>query len=621
MSAWDGFRKVDLAEPNTRVERRGDGSILVRSGHPMPEPERDMIVYLRRWAEATPDHPFMAARGPGGEGWVYLSYAEARARADALGQALLAMGLTPDRPILILSGNSLEHITLSLAAQTAGLPIAPLSPAYTLMSEDCPKVHGIAGLMRPGLIFAQSGKAFHRGIRAARAAVPDARLMVVEGPFEDALLFEDVLQTTSGQAIADAYAAVGPDTIAKYLFTSGSTGQPKGVINTQRMMTANQASVSNIVRMKPHPVYVDWLPWNHTFGGNFNVNNNLRLGGTIHLDPGRPVPGQFDRSVQALREIAPTYYSNVPIGWAMLVDELERDSGLRTHFFSRLNYCAYGGAVLPFEVWERVQKLAEAEIGERLVFVTGWGCTETAPTATQLHWPTSGEGAGLIGAPLPGNTIKMVPVADRYELRIKGPIVTPGYVGNEEATREAFDEEGYFRIGDAGRFVDEADPNKGLRYDGRVVEDFKLTSGTWVHVGVVRVGLLDACSPILRDAVICGHGRDHVAALAWLNLPACRERLGRAELSEAEAIADPSLRQAIAEGLGVWNAGHRGSSQMVRRVLLLSDPPDADAGEITDKGYINQRAVLERRADIVARLHAEPDHPDMIAPVPTSQAA
>jgi feruloyl-CoA synthase len=437
--------------------------------------------------------------------------------------------------------------------------------------------------------------------------------------------FDDLARTPVTPAVAASIAGITPDTVGKLLFTSGSTGMPKAVINTQRMMCANvaQARQARNSASDRTMVVLDWMPWNHTMGGNALFNAVLGEGGTLYIDDGRPVPGQFDETLRNLREVSPTYYANAPSGYAALAAAMEKDALLCHSFFQNLELMAYGGARLPDDLYLRMQALAVQTVGQRIVFYTGWGSTETAPTSTGTYWET--DRVGLIGLPFPGVELKMVPTTSsgpqarvaKYELRLRGINVTPGYHGQPELTAAAFDEEGFYKIGDAGSFVDPDDPHQGLVFAGRVTEEFKLTTGTFVHVGELRTDCIAACSPVLLDALVTGQDRAWVGLLAWPNLAACRLLIGQPEASFEQLVAHPAVRARVAEGLAAHNAGTAGaSSRRIARVLLLTEPPSIDGNELTDKGYINQRAGLSRRAEWVERLYAEPPADDVIVLAP-----
>lgn len=606
------FRAVKFAPRAVTVERRADGTIVLRNPRPLGEIERNIVAYLRRWSAEAPERVFLAERRPD-RAWRKVTYREFREMVDRTAQALLNRGLDQSKPLMILSGNSIDHAVLTFAGMTAGVPVAPVSVAYSLVSQDHAKLRYVFGLVEPKLLFVQNGRQFERALRALDLA--GVEVVVGADPPGDlpATPLTDLLATNVGPDVDRAFEATGPDTVAKYLFTSGSTGMPKAVINTQRMLCANMQMASHSIEGEADepPVVLDWMPWNHTMAGNYGIHNVLRQGGTYHIDAGRPLPGQFEETIANLYEISPTSFGSAPIGFAMLASKLEQDPELCRRFFQKVKLLAYGGASLPQEVWQKMQDLAVRTIGERLAFVTGWGSTETAPTATSLNWYV--EGSGIIGLPFPGVELKMIPVGDRFELRLRGPIVFPGYYKRPDLSAAAFDEEGFYRIGDAGRFVDPARPEEGLRFAGRVVEDFKLTSGTFVHVGTLRLAAIDAVTPLVQDAVITGQDRDYIGLLAWPNLAACRAAFGlAADMPGSEIVALPALRAKVKEGVARHNAQTTGSAQRIARVILMAEPPSIDGNEITDKGYVNQRATLDRRAALVDRLYAEPPAPDVI---------
>jgi len=598
------IRKIALGPSDTVIERRDDGAILIHSAHelgPYPAKLGERLVY---WARETPAGPFLAKRDATGA-WRTLTYAQALALVRTLGQALLDRGLGADRPLAILSGNDLEHALLALAAMHVGVPHAPISPAYSLVSTDHAKLRYILELLHPGLVFAANGE---RYATAIEAALPEeCELAVTESPPRNrqATLFIDLLGHSAGKAVDDAFAAVNPDTVAKILFTSGSVGQPKGVINTQRMLCSNQemlAATLPCLREAP-PVLVDWLPWNHTFGANHNVGLVLYNGGTLYIDDGRPVPGLFEETLRNLREIAPSVYFNVPRGFEELAAALKREPALREKFFSRVGMLFYAGAGLPQPVWDAFEELAVQTCGERILWITGLGATETAPLATCANWEAGR--AGMIGLPVAGLEMKLAPAGDKFEARFRGPNITPGYWKQPELTRAAFDDEGYYRMGDAVRFDDPLQPEKGLMFDGRLAEDFKLSSGSWVSVGPLRTRFLVAAAPFVQDVVVAGHDRDYVALLVFPRLDECRGLCGLPKQASASEILAHALLRARFQALLDQLAGEAtGGTTLIRRVLLLDVPPSIDAAEITDKGSINQRAVLDHRASLVEEIFA-----------------
>jgi len=593
-----------FATPDIASRRRSGGTIILESRQMLGSWEPSIIAVLRTRAAAHPDRP-LAAERDAQDRWVPLSYGEAREKADALAQAFVDLGLGPDSPVMVLSGNSVAHLLVSLGAYAAGVPVMPISVAYSLMSSDHARVRAIAELADPGLVFAEHAEPF-----AGALAALQRRTLVASGEHPGALRLDDLLEAKVDRPqAAVSQAAVSQDTIAKLLFTSGSTGVPKGVINTHRMLCANQAMLQLIwpfLADEP-PVLVDWLPWSHTFGANHNLNLALFNGGTIYIDDGKPAAPLFPRTLAALRDIAPTVYFNVPAGFALLAPALESDHELAKHFFSRLRFMFYAGAALPDALAVRLRNIARGAADHDVPLTSSWGTTETAPAATSAHFPD--QPMGCIGVPIPGATIKLAPVGAKLEIRVKGPNVTPGYFGQPELTRAVFDEEGFYRSGDAVTLVDEADANRGLLFDGRIAEDFKLMTGTWVTVGPLRTRLLSTAR-VLSDAVICGHGNDYVAALAWVNQAEARKVC---EVDGDVALDDPRLWEHLAHALHELNA-QGGSASRVERLVLLAEPPGLDAGEITDKGYINQRVCLERRAGDVARLFAAEPGPGVITP-------
>jgi feruloyl-CoA synthase len=605
-----------FAPPAVALENRADGAAILRSPQPLQPYARCVGEYLVRWAQQVPDRPLLLERGDSGD-WQGVTYAEALNRVQSAATWLLDAGLSSERPIAILSENGVEHGLLGLAAMHVGVPIVPISPAYSLMSRDFGKLKSIFKLVRPGLVFVADAARYGPAL-AAIADLHDARLVTGSRsqPVPDATPFAALLETANEQAVASAFADVGPDTIAKILFTSGSTDEPKGVINTQRMLCSNQQAMEQVwpfLRETP-PVIVDWLPWNHTFGGNHNFNIILRHGGTLYIDAGRPLPGLFDHSIANLRDITPTIYFNVPRGYDMLIAAMRLDRQLRQNFFRRLQMIFYAAAALPQNLWEALEALALETLGRKVPMVSSWGLTETAPAVTSCHWQA--ERSGVIGIPLPGCELKLVPNGDKLEARVRGPNVTPGYWKRADLTAKSFDAEGYYCTGDAMRFVDPTDPSRGLLFDGRVVEDFKLSSGTWVDVGGLRTRAVAALAPVAQDIVLTGHDRDEIGFLIFPNVAACRQLCADlpADAPLEKLLDHPALRRHVANALATLKRSGRGSSTYAARALFLSEPPSIDAGEITDKGNINQRAALSRRAQWVETLHRSPAEPSVIEP-------
>jgi feruloyl-CoA synthase len=575
-------RPLRFAPAEVDCRRRTDGTIVLESplslaGYPRAVGER-----LAHWAARVPDRTFLAERSPDGS-WRRVRYDDALAAVRELAAGLLSLGLSAERPLAILSGNGADHALLMLAAMHAGIPAAPISPAYSLQSADFAKLRDVAAQLAPGALFAAQRAPFERAISALRLDVP----------FLDSAALPSLRRAPDARAEA-AFAAVGPDSVAKVLFTSGSTGTPKGVVNTQRMLCANQQMIAQLwpfLGDRP-PVTVDWLPWSHTFGGNHNFNMILWHGGTLYIDGGKPTPEGIGETVRNLASVSPTIYFNVPRGFDMLLPHLERDAALRESFFAELDLVFYAAAALPDASWRRLEAVALQANRSNPAMVSAWGSTETSPLATGVHFAI--DRAGVIGLPAPGVSLKLQPVGDRLEMRVKGPNVSPGYWKPGGGVRPiALDGEGYLPMGDAGRLFDDAEPARGVVFDGRIAENFKLSSGTWVSVGAIRIACIGACDPLVQDVVVAGHDRDWLGLLVFANAAACR------------AVGTDEARRRIAAALGRRNA-REGSSVRVRRVLFLDEPPSIDAGEITDKGYLNQRATLERRAAFVERLYAEP---------------
>jgi feruloyl-CoA synthase len=602
------FKPIGTVEPAVECERRPDGSIILRDPRPLVPAERTIVTHLRRWASEQPDRPILAQRSARG-GWHKISYSDMRHDADAAAQWLLDHGIAPGQSILILSPASLEHATLLFAALTVGITVVPVSPPYALQRTGWGKLRKVVDAVRPAAIFSQTAAPYADAIGAADLShLP--WIVAEDAPPAGLISFSELRTTVPGNAVEDAFECTGPDTVAKILFSSGSTGWPKGIINTQRMLCLNQAYWDTLWRPEdrcgPFET-LNWMPWHHTMAGNGLFNRSLRQGGTYYIDEGRPLPGQFQSTIDSLREISPHSYSDVPAGFAMLATALEEDSGLRDQFFRNLVYLQYAGASLPMELWQRWQDLSVRATGLRTPFLTGYGCTETGPLITQLYWPA--EGSGYIGLPVPGVEVKLIPVDDtRYELRARGGNVTPGYVALEDLYAQSLDEEGFYRTGDAVTLVDEAAPIKGLRFASRVSEDFKLLTGTFVAVGSLRAQAVGAMMPLITDMVITGQDKAFVGALAWPNLAACRKLIGTesALLTDTQVAAHPEVRNAIGRALSEFNGTSTASSMQIRRMLLLDEPPSAEENEITDKGYVNQRRVSERRAALIDQLYSEP---------------
>jgi feruloyl-CoA synthase len=603
------LRPIAYTPPRVVCERSSDGVLRYRSTEPVAAHDPSLARLFRAAVERNPAGIFLAEREGGL--WRKLTYAAARPVVDALAAGLIERGLSAERPVMILSANSIDHALLTLAGHTAGVPVAPISVAYSLQSQDHAKLKHIAALLTPGLVYVTDTGPFAKALAALDLTTVELVANRNSANIEGVTTFEQMTQGQPGPALDEAVAAISGDTIAKVLFTSGSTGLPKGVINTHGMLTANQQQLAQIWPFVDEAplVLLDWLPWNHTFGANHNFNLVLRYAGTLFIDGGRPLPGLIEETVRNLADVSPMIYFNVPAGYAALLPFLERDEALARSFFAKLRLIFYAGAALPQDLWERLEAVSQRATGERVPMTSSWGTTETSPLSTAAHFII--DHAGPIGVPVPGVELKLVPAADKLEVRVRGPNVTPGYWKRPELTRAAFDEDGFYKPGDAVRFADPSDPAKGIVFDGRLAEDFKLATGTWVAVGVLRVGVLAAASPALQDAIIAGENRESIGMLAWLNAAGCCKLIG-CEAPLAELARHPGLREHVRRAIARWNADHSGSSQKIARVLLLPDVPSIDANEITDKGYINQRLALERRKADVERLFAAAPDADVL---------
>ena len=602
------------------LERQPDGILRVRSPFPLPTFDESVTARLDHWASVAPERVFLAERDK--DAWRTLTFAEARGGAKRLGQALLDRGLDAQNPLVILSGNSIAHALLALAALYAGIPYAPISPAFGLISSDFSKLKRIIALLTPGLVFAEDAQGFAAAIAAA---VPESVELVVNSPpgSRRARQFADLLATTPRPALDAAHAKVGADTIAKILFTSGSTAAPKAVITTHRMLCANQMMIAKALPFlqSAPPVLADWLPWHHSFGGNHNFGIVLHHGGTLYIDQGRPTETGIAETVRTLSEISPTLYLNVPRGFEMLIPHLARDRHLAQTFFRSLRLNFFAGASLSDQLIDRLDDVAVATCGERIATISGYGATETAPSILfQIDQARIDPARPRVGLPLPGNELKLVPMTGEagltYEARIRGPNVTPGYWRDAALTREAFDEEGFFRLGDALRLVDEKQPRLGFAFAGRVVENFKLSSGTTVRTDALRARLLAAGAHYIRDAVIAGEGRDALTALIFPDLAACRTLIPGlgAGAPATEILTHPAVHALFREILTRLAAGAGGISERIMGAALLVEPASIDAGEITGKGTLNPRAVLARRADVVDGLYANADQAFIVVP-------
>jgi feruloyl-CoA synthase len=596
------LRAISFGDPAVSVERRDDGTIYLKPKASLGDYPVRLTDRLHHWARIAPDRVFMAERND--QGWRQLTYGQLLGYSRRIASALLARGLSAERPIVILSGNSIDHALMAFGALSAGIPFCPVSSAYSLVSKDYGKLAFVMKLLTPGLLFADDADKF---TSALSACVPmGAEIAASRGavPGHDITHLADLLATSEHPRLDAAHDAIGPDTIAKFLLTSGSTGNPKAVVNTQRMICANQVMIREtfaFLKDEP-PVIVDWLPWNHTFGGNHNIGLTLYNGGSMYLDEGKPVPGGIEETVRNLREISPTVYFNVPKGYESLLPYLRDDRDLRAKFFHRLHAMFFSGAALSPYVWNSLDELSAREKGYRVPMLTGLGATETAPFFMTARPETSR--SGHVGLPVLGTEAKLVPSNGKLELRARGPNVTPGYWRQPELTAAAFDEEGFYKFGDAIKPAFADDLAAGFDFDGRIAEDFKLASGTWVSVGPLRARFVAACAPLVRDVVIAGLNHDGIAAIVVLDLDGCR--LVNSALAAddiAAAASDAKVREAFRERFSRLLAASTGSSNRIIRAVLLDAPLSIDRGEVTDKGSVNQRAVLEHRSRLVEELY------------------
>src|SRR5215212_1252627 len=604
------LRPISFGTPAVHVERRDDGTIYLRPKAQLLDYPVRITDRLHHWAAAAPDRVFMAERNAA-RGWRQITYAELLASSRHIASALLARGLSAEKPVVILSGNSIDHALIAFGALYAGIPFCPVSPAYSLVSRDYGKLGYLMKLLTPGLVFADDAGKFADALVANVSLGTEIAVTRGEVAGRDVTRLSDLIATPEHPRLDASHDAIGPDTIAKFLLTSGSTGNPKAVINTQRMICANQVMLRETLAflMDEPPVIVDWLPWNHTFGGNHNIGLTLFNGGSMYLDEGKPMPGGIEETVRNLREISPTVYFNVPKGYESLLPYLRDDKALRAKFFHRLHAMFFSGAALSPFVWNSLDELGVQETGFRVPMLTGLGATESAPFCMSVNPITSR--SGHVGLPVLGNDAKLVPTNGKLEVRAKGPNVTPGYWRQPELTAAAFDEEGFYKFGDAIKPADPDNFDAGFDFDGRIAEDFKLASGTWVSVGPLRARLIAACAPLVRDVVIAGINRDEVSALVILDLDGCRLINATLPLDDlAAAAADPLIRDAFRERLAKFLATSTGSSTRITRAVLLDTPLSIDLGEVTDKGSINQRAVLDARAALIETLYSPtpPEH-------------
>lgn len=606
------FRPLPQKAPDVSMTRKGD-TIYISARQAPGERPKSIPQCLDERAAEHPDRPFLRERDPATDEWVTLTYGEAKAITDSLGQAFLDLGAGPDAPVMLLSGNSIRAAMVILAAQKIGAPAAPISVPYSTMSTDFDKLKHCFNSVKPAVVFAEQLAPF----RKALGALPAGAFKIVSAETEgdnSVLAYDTLVATQPTEAVRAARDALSDASIGKYLFTSGSTGMPKPVPQTQGAMCAlisGQEGLKDTSRDPEHnPARVDnlldWLPWNHISGSNVNFNGALWSGSTFWIDGGKPTPALFAQTIRNIRDCSPSVFGTAPIALSMLAEAMEQDDSLLMAFFRNMRSIGYGGATLSDDLYDRLQALSIKATGRRIPIVTMYGATETQGI-TVVHWEV--ERVGLVGLPLPGTTLKLVPNGEKLEVRVKGPTVMPGYHNDPKKNAEVFDEEGFYCLGDAVKFVDESDPNKGLIFDGRVGEDFKLSSGTWVSVGTLRPDFVAACSPLIFDAVICGQDKDFATALVWPS-PATAEQYIKAAGDAAKGFA--ALVSDLTRKAKTFNSAEQGSSRRIKRLMVMTEAPSIDAGEITDKGYVNQRLVISRRSNLVQTLYAEPLAPGVI---------
>lgn len=602
------FREVPYLPQKINVERRSDGAILLRNGQPLKPHPPHMLWPLKYWAEHAPDRTWLAQRDPvdpDKDGWQEISYAAAWDRIQALAQGFLNAG--EPAPLMILSRNTIDHALVMYGAMLAGCPVVPVTPAYALLSQDFARLNYVDGLVEPKFIYVEDGAEYQRGLDGM--SVGDRLVLysrnAPSGYNSQSL---DAFAAPGGNSVSEAYDRLTSDTVAKFMLTSGSTGEPKAVINTHGMIAANAKMIRSVwdesrlaAVTGEVQVMCNFLPWSHTYGANAILHNMTDWGGTLYLDWGAPTPARLPEMIRNMKDVSTTQHTTVPAAWAALATEFEKDEALAQTFFKRICSMAYGGAAMGQDIYERIQKVAVRVTGQRISLSAGYGATETSPTASNVHWPN--DTMGLIGLPLPGNTFKLVPAGDKLELRVKGVNVTPGYYRNEDKTRAAFDEDGFYRLGDAVRFVDPDNVNKGLAFDGRTAEEFKLANGTWVSAGKLRVQAVQAVDGALADAVVCGLNQDEVCLLGFVNETFCQRLVGES-LALPDLIEHPAVIESIRSGLAKHNALNPNAASRIARIVLQATPPQADAGEITEKGYINQNKAQSLRQTDVERLYS-----------------